>query len=137
MKKNLLELEKKLFDLKKYFDYDDNKYKGIRDARNLFDLPIDEDYYKPIRTNSASNSNYIEHESIGDKEKIITIEEYLDMVRPYLSDITRDHITQGQWKIQSRMQSNFISSKDSDEIHIMDIKSDNIEIMMGSETDNY
>ena len=137
MKKNLLELEKKLFDLKKYFDYDDNKYNGIRDARNLFDLPIDEDYYKPIRTNSASNSNYIEHESIGDKEKIITIEEYLDMVRPYLSDITRDHITQGQWKIQSRMQSNFISSKDSDEIHIMDIKSDNIEIMMGSETDNY
>ena len=34
------------------------------------------------------------------------------------------------------MQINFISSKDSREIYTMHTKSDNIEIMMGSETDD-
>ena len=38
--KNLLELEESLFKLKKYYDYDDTKYKGIRDVRNLFDPSI-------------------------------------------------------------------------------------------------
>ena len=33
------------------------------------------------------------------------------------------------------METNFISSEDSDETRIMQSKSDNIEIMMGSETD--
>ena len=30
---------------------------------------IDENYYKPIRTKSAFNSNYIEYENKGDKDK--------------------------------------------------------------------
>ena len=38
--KNLLELEESLFKLKKYYDYDDTKYKGIRDVRNLFDPSV-------------------------------------------------------------------------------------------------
>ena len=42
----------------------------------------------------------------------------------------------GEWKIQLTMQINFISSLDPREIHIMDSKSDNIEITMGNETDN-
>ena len=29
---------------KKYYDYDDIKYKGIRDVKNVFDLSIDKDY---------------------------------------------------------------------------------------------
>ena len=40
-------------------------------------------------------------------------------------------------EIQVSMTINFISSKDSDEIHIMHTKSDNIETLMGSETGNY
>ena len=67
--------------LKKYYNYDDIKYKGIRDVRNLFDLSIDENYYKSIRTNSAFNGNYIEYESIGDKDETLTVKEYLDMTR--------------------------------------------------------
>ena len=31
----------KSFKLKKCYDYDDTRYKGIRDVRNLFGLPID------------------------------------------------------------------------------------------------
>ena len=40
-----------------------------------------------------------------------------------------------EWKIQLIMIINFISSKDSDELHTMLTKSNNTEIMMGNETD--
>ena len=43
--------------------------------------------------------------------------------------------TQGKWKIQLTVAINFISSKDSDVTHTMHTKSDNIEIMIGNETD--
>ena len=43
--------------------------------------------------------------------------------------------TQGEWKIQLMMIINFIFSKDSDEIHTMHTKSNNIEIMMGNKID--
>ena len=96
------------------------------------------------------NSNYIEYESKGDKNKTLSIKEYLNMIRPYLRDIINDHKTQGEWKvysaneaidyktqgewkIQLTMVIKFISSKDSDEIHTMRTKSNNIEIMMVNE----
>ena len=108
----------------------------------------DEDYYKPIKTKSAFDGNYIEYQSKGDKDKNLSPEEYFDMIRPYLSDIINDHKTLknlshssnetqfGEWKIQLTMSINFISSKDSDETRNMHTKSDNIEIIMGSETND-
>ena len=54
------------------------------------------------------------------------------MIRSYLRDIINYHKTQGEKKIQSIMVINFISSKDSNEIRT---KSNDIEIMMGNETD--
>ena len=63
IKKNL-KLENNLSKQKKYYDYDDIEYKGIRGVRNLFNLTIDEDYYRPIRSNSAFNGNYFEYESM-------------------------------------------------------------------------
>ena len=146
-------LEENLFKPKKCYDYDDTEYKGIRDVKDLFDLSIDEDYYKPIITNSAFNKNYIQYESKGNKDKILTINEYLDMIRPYLSDIINVHKTQGEWKIYSgntiikhetpsewkiqlTMAINFISSKlDSDETRNMRAKRNNAEIIMASVTD--
>ena len=56
---NDLELEENLFKPKKYYDYDDTEYKGIRDIKDLFDLSIDEDYNKSIITNGGFNNNYI------------------------------------------------------------------------------
>ena len=70
-------------------------------------MSIDEDYYKPIRTNDAFNSNCVEYESIGDKDKTLTIKKYPDMIRPYLVDIINDYKTQGEWKIYSIMIINF------------------------------
>ena len=77
------------------------------------------------------------------------------MIRPYLRDMINDHKTPmkvkvhsgnkiidcknqfgGEWKIQLTMQINFITSKDSEEIPSMSTKSDNIEIMIGNETDD-
>ena len=54
IEKNLLDLEEKLFKLKKYYFYHDTEYKGIKNGKDLLDLPIDEDYYKPIITNGAN-----------------------------------------------------------------------------------
>ena len=112
--KNLLDLEKNLSELEKYYNYAYIEYKGRRNVRNLFDLPIDEDYYKPIRTSGASNGNYFEYaklvqkyRSIEDKEKVLTIQEYLDMIRPNLSDVIHDHLIQGEWKIQLSIQTDF------------------------------
>ena len=59
---SLLELEKSLSQLKKYYDYDDTEYQLIRDIGDLFD-EIDEDYYRPIKTKSAFNANYIKYEN--------------------------------------------------------------------------
>ena len=57
------------------------------------------------------------------------------MIRPYLSDMTIDYKTQGEWKLQLTMSINFIFSIDSDETRNLRTKSNNIEIMIGNETD--
>ena len=115
-------------------------------------MSIDEDYYKPRITKGYINSSYIQYESKGDKGKNLSIKKYLNMIRPYLSDIINDHKTHGlvryhsgnktwveetpsEWKIQLTMAINFTSSKDSEETRTMHTKSNNLKIMMGSETD--
>ena len=100
----------------------------------MFDLSISEDYYKPIIVNSSFNNNNIQYESKGDK--ILTIEEYLSMIESYLLDMINYHKNQGEWKIQLSAETNFISSKpDSDETRIMHTKINNIEVTIGSDTD--
>ena len=85
---------------KNYSYQDDFKHRNIRDIRNLFN-EIDEDYYRPIRTKNAFNGNYFEYESKGDKDKNLSPEEYLDMIRSYLSDIINNHKTPKQLRVHS------------------------------------
>ena len=66
-----------------------------RDTRALFESDED-DCYKPIKTSNAFNSNYIEHETNGDTNKYLSIEEYLNKIRPYLSDMINDLKMQGE-----------------------------------------
>ena len=79
-----------------------------------------------------------------DKDKSLSIKEYIDVIRPYLSDIINNHKTQGKSRIHSgntimehkteveskihlTMAIDFISSeKYSDETHTMRTQSDNI-----------
>ena len=121
IEKNLTELEENLSKTKKHYDYDDIEYRGIRNVRDLFDLSVDEDYYKPIIARGAFNGSYIQYESKDDKGKNLSIKEYLNIIKPYLSDIINDHKTCGlvryhsgnktwveetssEWKIQLTMQ---------------------------------
>ena len=98
-------------------------------------MSIREDHYKPIIVNSAFGDNYIQYENKGDKDKVLTIREYVNMIRPCLVDMINDHKNQSEWKIQLTVAINFTSSKpDSDETRIMHTKSYNIEIMIGSDT---
>ena len=49
IERNLTELKENLFKTKKYYDYDDTGYKGIKNEKDLFDLVTDKYYYKPIK----------------------------------------------------------------------------------------
>ena len=77
IERNLTELEKNLSKTKKYHNYDDIEHKGIRNIRDLFDLSIDEDYYKPILTKGAFNGSYIQYGSRGNKGKSLSINNIL------------------------------------------------------------
>ena len=98
----------------------------------MFKLAINKDYYKPKLVKSGYNNNYIQYESEGDK--ILTVEEYLGLIEPYLANMINDYKSKGEWKIQLTAEINFTSLKpDSDERRIMHTKSDNAELMIGSD----
>ena len=78
----------------------------------------------------------MEYERRGDKDRNLSLEDYLNIIKPFLKDMINNHKTYGEWKIQLIMRINFISSLDTDEFRIMHSKSNNVEIMMGTETDD-
>ena len=82
--------------------------------------------------NPSLNELKLIAKSIGDKDKNLSIQEYIDIIRSHLSDIinnhktqaelkihsgniTSDHKTYGEWKTFLKIIINFISSKDFDE----------------------
>ena len=66
------------------------KYIVLRNIMNLSKHEEGENYYKPVRLNNFWSNNYIEYKSNGDKNRIISVKEYLDKIRPYLKDIIND-----------------------------------------------
>ena len=73
--------------------------------------------YKPTIVKSGYNNNYIEYRSEGDK--ILTIEEYLALIEPYLRELINDYKSKGEWKIQLTAQINLISLRPgSDETRV-------------------
>ena len=116
-----------LFKLKK-------ENEAIKDIMTLFEQQEEKDYYKPIRAGNFWNNSYIEYESSGDRNKNLSIREYLDQIKPYLRDIIINLQKSDTWKIQLTIAINFISSKDVDEERVMHAKSDNIEFMPYDDT---
>ena len=51
-------------------------------------------------------------------------------MKPYLKDVINNLKKSDTWKIQLTVAINFISSKDTDEEHVMHSKSDNVEFMI-------
>ena len=80
-------------------------------------------------------NNYIEYESNDDRNKTLSVEEYLNKISPYLRYIINNLKKLGTWRIQLTITNNFIFSIDNNEQHVMHSKSDNIEIMISDEAD--
>ena len=109
------------------------KSKKNYNARNYLFKP-EKDRYKPEKLRNCFNSSYIEYKSNGGKDKKLPVEDYLDEIKPYLSDIINDPKTQGELEIHLTMAINFFSSKNSEETRTMYSKSNDIEVMRGNET---
>ena len=111
-------------------DGDDDDLIGIENVQDLFKILI----YKPTIVKSGYNNNYIEYRSKG--YKLLTVEEYLTLIEPYLRELINDYKSKGEWKIQLTAQINFISLRPgSDGTCVMHTRSNNEEFMNGRDTD--
>ena len=102
---------------------------------------IDENgYYKPILVKSFHKESYKEYESRGDKNKSLSIEEYLNKIIPYLKELINNHkaIENGsrEWKIQLNANIKNVSLDDAMDIRTFYVWSKNEEIRLGNETDD-
>ena len=57
----------------------------IRNIRKLFEH--EQGYYKPVRVGNLWNNNCIEYKKNSGSNKILSIKEYLDEIKPYLKVI--------------------------------------------------
>ena len=113
--------------IKELFDSLKNRYqnnlKSVKGSEFVFDY-VHLLYYKFHKINPSR----------GDRNKKLSVEEYLNKIRPYLKDIV--NLKKSDiWKIQLKIAKNFISSIDNDEEYVMHSKSYNIEIMINDEAD--
>ena len=84
---NTIKSTTNLFRLKK-----ENEAIKDRMIRNIANQSEKEknDYYKPVRVRNFWSRNYIECESNGGRNKTLSIEEYVNKIRPHLKDIIKD-----------------------------------------------
>ena len=76
------------------------------------------------------------YESEGDQDYRLSIDEYLNIIRPYLKDMVDNHKYKGEWKIQLSMRIIFVSFTNANETREMHTKSGNITLMCGVETEH-
>ena len=97
----------------------------------------------------------IKYKSNGDKHGNLSLEKYLNMIRPYLRDLINKHkpieelnnnnnnsnnnnndTDHGEWKLQLSMVINCISTRNFKDKRTIHSKSEAVEIYMGSDTKN-
>ena len=81
----------------------------------------EKDYYKPVRVGNFWRNNYIEYECNKDRNKTLSVQEYLIETRTYLKYIIIDLKKSDTWKVQLTVAINFISSEDNDEESVMTV----------------
>ena len=110
---------------------------------NLFtnDDDNDDNYYKPILVKTSLKNNYKYCESRGDKDKKLSVKQYIYKIMPYLSDLINDHKTirneSNEWKIQINMHVNFIMKNNNEEIRSGNETDDIIKRLINSFLTNY
>ena len=108
----------------------------LTDIKNLFEHEKEEkNYYKPVRVSIFWSNNCIEYKGNGDKNKTLSVEEFLSKISPYLKNIINNLKTFGTWKIQLVIANNFSSTLDNNEEHVMHSQRDKIEVMIKDEAD--
>ena len=118
----------------KYSDYDDMDNFGLRDIENLFHNIDDSDYYKPALVKSSFNNNYEEYEMRGDRNKNLSVEQYFYMITPKLAELIDKKKNKNEQKIQLSMGLDFKHTTGRDKNRTFYVKSDNVEIRIGSNT---
>ena len=107
----------------------------LRDITNLFEHVEDVNFYKPVRVNNFWSYNDIEYESNDDRNKTLSVEEYLNKIKLYLKDIINNFKKSETSKIHLTITNNFVSSIDNDGECVMHSKTNNIEILINDEVD--
>ena len=79
-----------------------------------------------IKVSNFWNNNYIEYESNGDRNRNLSLDEYLNEIESNLRNIIIDFQSSDTWKIQLTIPINFISSKDVEKECVKHSGSDNI-----------
>ena len=94
---NTLDKEEKY----KNINHDDLDYFGIRELEKLFGDIDNDDYYKPVLVKSSFENNYEYYEIRGNKDKKLSIKQYLYMVMPGLADLINNNKKndRAEWKI--------------------------------------
>ena len=86
---------------------------------------------------SSFKGNYKYYEGREEKEKRLSVTQYLNKITPHLYDLINDQkFARRVWKIQISMRVNFISSKDTGETRTIYVWSNNESIMWGRDTDD-
>ena len=92
--KNINKYFKKLKeDLNKIKTY---QYNITCDIDHFFNEIPKEEYYEPLEFKSAFDGDYIKYESRGDNDDNLSLEEYLNMIKPYLGDMIDNHKAHGE-----------------------------------------
>ena len=91
----------------------------LSDIKNLLEHEEEKNYYKLLRVTYSWNNNNLEYESNDDRNKTLSVEEYLNKIRSYLKDIINNLKKSDTWEIQLTIANNFISSVDHDEERVI------------------
>ena len=128
---------RRLKNLKKYLEkFLKSVYNVTYGLNYLFNEINKEDYYEPEEIKSTFDGGYTRYESRGDKHSKLSIDEYFDKISPYLKNMIDNHKARGELKIQLSMRIIFVSFLDANETLVMHIKSENIVVMNGTETND-
>ena len=121
----------------KYSDYDDLDYFGIKDIENLFINIDDANYYKPTLVKSSLKNNFAYYEIRGDRDKKLSVKQYLTMIIPQLTKlIDEKKNSNNEQNIQLSMGVNFMCVTDKEKTRTFYVKSDNEDIRLGNDTSN-
>ena len=103
----------------------------------LFNNSNDDDHYKLALVKSYFKNNYEYYEIRGNKDKKLSIKQYLYMIIPYLVElINKKKNNSSEYKIQLSMGINFMSINDKERTRTFHVKSDNKEIILDNDTND-